>query len=75
MIDFNGSESDLIECELCYDCKWVLNDSLHMPFSALVLDALIEGDEIIRCTCNEAPSDGYSVFHPEGHRRCGLLLN
>ncbi len=45
-----------IECNICYDCGWILNDPDHMPFSALDLDRLLPGDEIIRCfECNALP--------------------
>ncbi len=54
MKTYRLAEEDIIECGVCYDCKWVLNDPLNMPFSALVLDLLQPGDEIIRCwECNQ----------------------
>ena len=53
---FSTHEPEIVECLICYDSKWVLNDALNMPFSALDLDLLEPGDEIIRCwECNALP--------------------
>lgn len=50
------AESDHVGCNVCFDCKWILNDDSQMPFSALVFDLLLVGDEIIRCVCNQPPT-------------------
>lgn len=57
MQTYNSScEEEEIDCPLCFDCAWVLNDPDNMPFSALDFDRLLPGDEIIRCPdCNALP--------------------
>ena len=48
------------ECTVCYDCKWVYNDSDKSPFYDLNFSNLKTGDEIIRCwKCNSIPGVTY----------------
>ncbi len=48
-------DDDVAECTICFGCLWILSEG-SMPFSALDLNCLLPGDEIIRCPeCNPIP--------------------